>query len=40
MNAIFLADPARALAINCDVSANVSPHLHVRVHPFLLPVVT
>ena len=38
MNAVFTAYQAFAFAIHDDSTANVSPHLHVRVHPFLPPV--
>jgi hypothetical protein len=35
MNAVFAANLAFAFAIYDDSPANVSPHLHVRVHPFI-----
>ena len=38
MNAVFPAYPALAFAVHVDSPANVSPHLHIRVHPFLPPV--
>jgi len=37
MNAVFPAYQAFALAIRDNSAANVSPHLHVCVHPFLPP---
>lgn len=38
MNAVFTANLAFAFAVYDDSPANVSPHLHVRVHPSLQPV--
>ena len=39
MNAVFPANPAFAFAVYKDFPANVSPHLHVGVRPFLPPVL-
>ncbi len=38
MNAVLAAYQAFAFAVCDDSPTNVSPHLHVRVHPFLPPV--
>ena len=39
MNAVFAADLAFSFSFHQNPQANVSPHLHIRVHPFLPPVL-